>query len=74
MKNEFPKRIIRVSGCHACPYVGTRARESTNWSQAELYCRKTLKLVIVNTDNKTKTLPDNCPLEKVVQVITEAKE
>lgn len=70
MKNEFPKRIIRVNGCHGCPYPGERL--------AGIYCVhpkvKGKKLIFVSNCIKNKKVHDNCPLEKVVQIITEAKE
>ncbi len=57
LKNE--QRIIRVTGCNDCPYDRDR------------HCEL---LIVEGEDDRIhkyvtdKTLPDNCPLEKIEEV------
>lgn len=75
LKNEFPKRIIRVSGCHECPEVESKATGvlgqgvGTCWLYS---CR--LEGFNVNKYISNETLSDNCPLEKEKHIIMEGKE
>ena len=74
LKNEFPKRIIRVNGCHECPHLDFLYDQWKEFKSMNCkVCAKNNKFKIDSyVDNKT--FPDNWPLEKVVQIITEAKE
>ncbi len=50
-------RIIRVSGCHDCWHC------KSSFMVNDFYCKK-IKMS-VDKYVETKTLPDNCPLEKI---------
>ena len=54
-------KIIRVTGCHACPYARQQMERYSDIDQYYI-CFKT---GLINTEYyNTKTLPDNCPLEE----------
>lgn len=77
LKNEFPERIIRVNGCHECDKKGSSQQFLKSGGITTLYWCPFPN--IVTDDHVTdfvinKTLPDNCPLEKVEQIIVEVKE
>ncbi len=66
LKNEFPKRIIRVDGCHECD------RKMQVHLGTEYNCLdKRMEYMNITKYVKNKYMPYNCPLEKVVQIITE---
>ncbi len=55
-------RIIRVSGCHDCPFCVIP--ELPNIGQVSYECDMTDFDLIVTKFKESKTLPDNCSLEK----------
>lgn len=59
-KNE--PRIIRVSGCHDCPCIRTVYYAD----EAIASCKKLN--ISVYSFARTKTLPDNCPLDKKIEM------
>ncbi len=59
-------RIIKVTGCHDCPY----ARFSI--SDKDFYCAKNPPRRI-DSYIDANILHYNCPLEEVVQIITKAR-
>jgi hypothetical protein len=50
-------RVIRVSGCHDCPYI--RISHNDNY-----ICELLARDYIVTDYYKGQILPDKCPLEK----------
>ena len=57
-------KIIRVTGCHDCPYCSELVFDDG----IKLYYRSCKKSDMINPTGcfQNKTLPDNCPLEDEV--------